>query len=359
MKKKISRFIISFFCFALVFSIILSAVAFAFDPQNMYRWNEKGVRVYNPRFSAAGSIKNYDYDAAIIGSSMIQNFNAEAFADNFNCKPLKVTLGGIYVTEFLYAYNAVHQAGKAKLYFVNVDIHKVAYQKYIVDSHGRFPKYMFNDDILSQLQYLLGYETWFCFMPMDLALSASRPFWKYAPSSFKKSIKANTDINLMSQWDNSKTPGKEKLIYDFKNHITNFDDGDSSVFSMHALKNVKIFMKKLISPLEDDEELIIHLPAYSILYWANKSDSEIETLFEMREQIIEIADQHPNVTVLDVQGIEEINDLDLYFDATHYGKNLCEKIENNLGNGSYIATKESIKKSSDFIKKSREKYTSL
>ena len=359
MKKKLPRFIISFFCFALVFSIILGAAAFAFDPQNMYRWNEKGVRIYNPRFSAAGSIMNYDYDTAIIGSSMVQTFNADTFAENFNCKPLKITLGGIFVKEILYVYDAAQKADKAKRYFVNVDLHKLAAQNRIYSSSGRFPKYMFNSGIFSQLQYLLGYETWFCFMPMDIALSASRLFWKHVPSSVKKSIAENTDINLMSKWDNSKIPGREKLIEDFRNNVKNFDEGeDSSHISDHAVENVEEFMNFLLEPLDDDEELIIYFPAYSILYWADKSDIQIETFFEMREFFVEIADRYPNVTVLDTQGIEEINDLDLYSDATHYGKTLCENIEKNLANGSYVATGESIKISSDFIKKSREKYTS-
>lgn len=356
MKKRLQKFIIAFLSCFLVFALVLCTFSFAFDPQNIYRWNDKGTRFFNIRFSAAGSVKNYDYDLIIIGSSMVQNFKAENVAEYFGCKPLKVTLGGMAANETLFAYNSAQKADKAKTYIVNIDLHRIASAESICEDPGRFPDYMFDYTGVKKFKYLLGYETWFKFIPTDIILNLSSLAEKLIPASYIDKINENTDINSMCQWDNTDIPGREKLLEDYHNGVKNFDEGDNSVFSPNAVKNAEDIMNDFIETLDSDEELIIYLPAYSVLYWADKNDEQLETLLKMREKIASIAEEHENIKVLDFQGTEKINNLDLYFDENHYGNELCDYIESKLNSDEFIATEESVKKSSDFIRESRKAY---
>ncbi len=356
MKKRLQKFIITFLSSLLAFTLVLCSFSFAFDPQNMYRWNEKGTRFFNTRFSAAGSVRNYDYDLIIIGSSMVQNFKAENVAEYFGCRPLKVTLGGMAANETLFAYNSAQKAGKAKTYIVNIDLHRIASAESICEDSGRFPDYMFDYRGIKKFKYLLGYETWFKFIPTDIVLSMASSAENIIPDSYKDKIDEGTDINTMCEWDNTVIPGREKLLENYHNNIKNFDEGDNSVFSENAVKNAEDIMNGFIKTLDDDEELIIYLPAYSVLYWSGKDNKQFETLIEMREKIVSIACKHENIKVLDFQGSEKINNLDLYFDENHYGKELCGYIESRLNSDEFTATKESVKKSSDFIRESRKNY---
>lgn len=355
MKKRLQNFFKFFICFSLIFSIILCVCAYAFDPQNIYRWNDGGMRFYNSRFSAAGSIKNYDYDFIVIGSSMVQNFDAESISKTFDCRPLKVTLGGMTAGETVFAYNQAQKTGKAKRYLVSLDLHRIAAAESVCEDAGRFPDYMFGGGI-SQFKYLLGFETWFKFIPTDLFLIAASLMPNVIPSSYTDKIKESTDINSMCQWDNTKLPGKEKLIENFRNNVKTFDEGDNSVFSANAVKNAENIMTELLKNLDEDEELYIYLPAYSVLYWAGKTDEQTETLLKMREAVYGASEGHGNVKILDFQGLQEINDLDSYFDESHYGKELCDFIEKNLNSEEYFATEKSIADASRFIKESRKKY---
>lgn len=285
---------------------------------------------------------------------MVQNFKAEQLKEFSGCKPLKATLGGMSANEMLFLYNFAQNADKTKKYIINMDLHRIASENEICADSGRFPDYMFNYKGLNKFKYLLGYETWFKFIPYDVALNISGFADKYISSSLLEKIDENTDINSMCEWDNSILPGKEILLNYYRENVKFFDEGDNSIFSPNAIKNIEKILNEFYKTLDDDEELSIFLPPYSILYWADWDDAHFETLLKMREAIVKSAKDHSNVTVLDFQGIEEINNLDLYFDQNHYGKELCSYTEKMLFSEKYSATESSVKKSSEYIKNSRE-----
>ena len=314
---------------------LLSGSAYLYDPQNVYRWNTRGVRCYQPTFSAAGALRHYDYDLAIIGSSMVQNWDAEALADTLHCKPLKLTIGAMTPGEILFLYNAAHQTGRAGRYIVNIDLHRIAAAEQIAPDAGRFPKVMFHPTGISQFRYLLGFETWFRFMPADLACTAALHL--PIPASFRDKIAETSDINAMCAWDESTRPGTSALLHAWRTHEKAFNEGDNADFARDPVRNVRVFSQQLAQQTVSNETLTLVLPPYSILYWADKTPDQLQALLEMRQALGAFADAHPSVTLADFQSIAEINDLEQYVDANHCGAQIRLRVQNALADGTFNA----------------------
>jgi|GEM_PF-6184114 len=317
MKNRTVKFICLLLSFFIAAMGVLCAVAYALDPQNVYRSNTKGVRYFSPTYSTAPAIRTADYDLVLIGSSMVQNFDTSQIASQLGCKPLKLALGALKPYELLWLYNCVQEQGKAKKYIINVDLHRFAASESVEPDCGRFPEYMYNPGVLSQFKYLLGYETWFRFIPLQLILTATKVFNIPLTESFRKTFESAVDINKSGEWNEINPPGEDVLIDTFNSKTVVFNDGDTDVFSKKALDNMDYFLGQLEAGLDTDEEITIYLPPYSSLYWADKSSDQLEVIFALREKIAAFASDRDNVHLCDLQAESFVENLDLYMDASH------------------------------------------
>ncbi len=324
--KKAIKFICVFLCAFIAAAGTLCAAAYCLDPQNVYRQNQNGVRYYNQLYSLAPSVRTYEYDYVFIGSSMMQNFDADYFVDKLGCKPLKLTLGALTAPELMWLYDCAQEQNKAKTYVINIDLHRFAACEDVNADSGRMHEYMYKPIGISQFKYLLGYETWFRFIPLQLGLTLLQKLNITLPEPMSSA----TDINTMTSWDDSTPPGKEKLYQDFINNKTGFNEGDTSVFSKNAGENMRSYLSLLADKLDGNEEMIIYLPPYSALYWADKSESQLSTLFELRRIIAVFAAEHDNVHLLDLQAENYVADLDSYIDASHYAAKVRETAQQSV-----------------------------
>ncbi len=350
MKSSIPKFTLCFLCVCLVLAGSLSLAAFCYDPQNVYRWSDKGCRYFNPTYSAAGAVQNYDYDLTIIGSSMVQNFNAEHISSLLGCKPLKLTIGAMTPNELLFLYNCAQQRGCAKRYVINLDLHRVAAAESIGADSGRFPAYMFSPNGISQFKYLLGYETWFRFIPLDCVLNFTELTGINLPASAEQTVKNATDINKMCEWDLGALPGADAVIEKYLQGNSGFNEGDNTVYSSHAVENVDNLFSLIIQYLDSNESITIILPPYSVLYWADKTDEQLNTLLSMRARIAEIAEQNSNLRLLDFQGLKETTGLDNYYDVNHFCHELQALMENALSTDTYESGTVKTAANSEIIK---------
>lgn len=350
MNKRAVKYIAVFLSVFVGISSLLSIAVYMFDPQNVYRWNDSGTRVFSPIYSTAGSINNYDYNYAIIGSSMVQNFDADEIASELDCKPIKITIGAMTPNELLYVYDKLQDVGKAKQYVINIDIHRIAAAENVEPDVGRFADYMFDRNGVSQFKYLLGYETWFRFMPIDIAFTLVNKLNISVPYSLTSSISENTDINEMCRWYTSEPPGKETVLENYMQENAGFNEGDNSTYYDNAPENVDLFFTHLTKTLGDDENITIILPPYAVLYWTGKSEEELETLIDIRNRISANVDKYENIRLLDFQSLELTNDLDNYYDVSHFSLEIQSMMAKALGTDEYSVDAAEVVQNSEEIR---------
>ncbi len=354
MKNKPVKLTVTFLCVCAVIFGSLSLAAYCFDPQNVYRWNEKGKRYFNPTYSAAGAVEHYDYDAVFIGSSLFQNLDAEHLAKLFDCKPIKLTIGAMIPEEMLYLYSCTQDTNKAKTFVLNVDLHRLAASVSVRPDCGRFPDFMFNAGGISQFKYLLGYETWFRFMPIDLAMSAAELFEISLPASVESMFDNATDINEMCEWENENPPGRDKVIADYLEGYKGFNEGDKITYVDNPLKNVEDLLDCILAKLDPDETVTIVLPPCSSLYWADKNPEQLDALLAMRQRFAEITDGYSNIRLIDLQAIEQTTNLDLYYDNVHFCKEVQTFVENALVTDDYLADTAKVNANSKTVRQNAQ-----
>ncbi|MDR1501699.1 MAG: hypothetical protein LBT43_04515, partial [Prevotella sp.] len=75
-KKYTSKsFLTAFAISAVLVLFIIGLTCYIVDPFLQFRVNPKSRYILNPRFVNGGLAKNYEYNTALIGSSMVQSFN--------------------------------------------------------------------------------------------------------------------------------------------------------------------------------------------------------------------------------------------------------------------------------------------
>ena len=115
-KYKPSKWIALFFAIVFIFVSVCSLATYIIDPFFQFRVRDN-TYILNGRYVCSGLIKNYDYDTLFIGSSMIQNNNADVIRSEISQKPLNIGIGGMNTDLTLKLIDCANEAGKAKKYF--------------------------------------------------------------------------------------------------------------------------------------------------------------------------------------------------------------------------------------------------
>ncbi len=315
---------------ALTLSLValMCAAAYWVDPYMQYRVRDNRY-LLNSRLVTPGLIKNDDYDTVLIGSSMIQNTDMALFRETLGGKPLKITTGAISLKEIQKLTDKINQVGKAQNYYICLDQYLFAPEKW--DDMDRFPDYLMDDDLFNDYRYLLGYETWTRFMPIDLGLSAARALNISLPDKFTRAM----SIDGMEDW-------REDWAF-----------GSEAVLSLYAPppKDKDYDLDRLLGRMETRfDEYLTHLdfetgaytfffPPYSALFWnyaegAGYGDLYLAFKTYAEERLLGM----PNVKIFDFQNADFITDLEQYKDYTHYAPSVNDWMLRCFASGDYQIT---------------------
>ncbi len=121
--KKYKLFTRLFVCWVLVFLLPLLAYTFVFDPWQLFHkpWFREPLFIQNSRFQDAGLINNYDFDAAILGTSIAQNFSIVEASSLFKHSFINLSLEGALFSERAIVLKRVLQKKKLDLVILSMD----------------------------------------------------------------------------------------------------------------------------------------------------------------------------------------------------------------------------------------------
>lgn len=241
----------------LILAVILSTASFVVDPLMHYRRNDKLTYLYSNRFSAAGMIRNLDYDTVIIGSSMVQNYDLPYMRKKLGCEPIKLSLGAITPEETLMLYDRAQEAGKASLFIINIDLNRFDVKSDLRPSYGRFPEYLFNDSYLDDFKYLLGYENLTRFLPASVFMS----LMKTAGMAIPGSLAEHADPDRVGEWYKERTFSAEKVFEALDSSEEVFAGENDVIKSTDGLSGgVDAFFEHIRGNLSDDQKVVFIMP---------------------------------------------------------------------------------------------------
>lgn len=327
----------SLFVICVVFFItICFLITYKYDPFYKYdqrkQW-DKYTTVKKEKFLAVGLIKNFDYDSLLIGSSMVENFDMDYFRSKMKCNIIKVPLEGIEIKETLELLNKASEVGKAKKYYVSIDIAKFATEKEI----SRIPDYLLNDSFLYDLKYALNYESWFRFYPFNMPFSIvekiNLPFIPKILNTWEMRYGGPLDIDNKDNW-------AKYYTFDADIVLNNYNSGKYSV-SVINLVGLEDRMKRNIDNFFttlniSDAEYNFFLPPYSILFWDNAQKLGYYDVYKRVIDYFVFKAKEKNMNVYDFQTAEFISDLNNYKDTTHYSPKINNWMVDMFVNREYL-----------------------
>lgn len=293
---------------------VMAFSVFIYDPLLYYRIPDDRLIVNNYRFINPGMTKNAEYDTVIIGSSMIQNFDMDQFRDELGLNPIKLSVGAMSIEGMKLTYDQVVREDKADHVYVAIDIHALTYAE---DDLATYATYLYDDNKLNDIKYLLGYETWLRLLPLNVGLSALDLVGYNIPNTY-----ATHSIDQIGYWADTATFGEEVVKEAYLNDAYSFnlpdDDLESRLIS-NADRLLEIF-----GSFELDHYTFF-FPPYSALYW-HMIDAEgaMDAFLNVKSYLVEKLSIYDNVEIYNFHDLAEITNLDLYKDPTHYHPDLNE-----------------------------------
>ena len=306
-QAKLRKWILSFFALTLIVLLLLSAAAYAIDPFFQFRVRDHSY-ILNGWLVGSGLIENYDYDTLILGSSMTQNFDMDDFRDRLGVKPLHVGLGGIELAEIDRLINLAYEAPHADQFFVCVDLSHFTNDA----GESRYPEHLLKKDLLSRLRYLLSYEVWFRYIPVDVGLMALDRLGVQLPAKFEYS----RSIDRLEDWrlDFPET-GKQVVLDNYIHGRYSVSEVDTASLYERMTAHIDAYLQ--VFRFEKGRH-VFFFPPYSSLYWCDAQESGYYDAFlRAKRYFVEQAAQY-GAEIYDFQSADLTLNLDNYKDTTHF-----------------------------------------
>ena len=323
MKKQLNsqRWLRSFVLIVLALVLLLSALMYVVDPFFRFRVKDNSYML-NPRYVNAGLIRNYDYDTLIIGSSMTQNFNMELFRQELGAKPLHVSMGGITPLETAELLSFADEIGRAERYYVGIDLHCFNTEPTLSNN----PSYLFDGSPLSTARYLMSYEAWFRFLPVDLAFLALNAADVSLPPKFARSC----DIDMLANWADDFSYGEDVVLSNYLSDDYAVSEVDTVGLAERLQNNFELVFDSIAG---FEEDVVFFFPPYSMLYWHNSAEY-MDIFLDAKAYFIARAEEL-GCTVYDFQPLPQCMDLSYYRDSSHYSAELNDYMTLSFASGEH------------------------
>ncbi|MCH5248759.1 MAG: SGNH/GDSL hydrolase family protein [Lachnospiraceae bacterium] len=323
------KFIRNFFIRSILLIILMIALVVIFDPFYQYHKPLAGLKsvLTDKEYQCVGTLRNFDYDALIVGSSVCENYNNHWFDEGFGCTTIKAIRSYGATADLCYLLDVAYKNRDLKYVFYNIDPSSLyASTETTYESTG-CPMYLYDTNYLNDISYVLNKDVLMEKIPYMLAFSFKSDYdegdsynwaqWKYFSAELATGM-----YNRRS----SITPMYGETYY--KNELAGNIDLLTTLVEAHPETTFKFFF----SP-------------YSMLWWDNAyRTGERDSCIYNEKIVISTLLEHNNVEIYYYQDMDEIiTNLDNYMDMIHFSKDINKLVCEKLISGEDRLTKENYK----------------
>lgn len=303
----------------LVIIIVLLAAIAGFiiwaDPYQQYRASDDFVG--NQRLEIPGVARNHDYNAAIMGSSMVMNHSPEQIDSLFGWRTYNFSFMGATHDDFGIALPFIIKQGKVKHIIFDIDYFTYA------SKEKRMAEYLWDDNILNDVSY------WFNYTSLEHAIQKLR-----------NPIKRKNLYNFHDEETEAK-------VYDSYSKAIGGEGFDSRIYDMghNAMAmNFDNTVGHAIKASSGKVEWLLFFPPYSAAEYARiEHFGHFEDFLKLRKHIVDNYCTLPNVRMFDFQADKSIVcDLNQYNDTRHHSHAYNRMTVSEMENGGHGISKRNI-----------------
>ncbi len=339
-KKRWTRIVLG----ALLLSLAAcAALTYAVDPFEQYRESAILPLYDQESYNNPGIAKNYDYDAVILGTSMVEMSNPSVIDACFGVSSVKLPMRGSHTAQMGWQLEHVLAAKEKRgetlrLAILAVDAYSLMGP---VDDKEEIIDYLWNDEPLDDVNYLLNRDVLLVKIPKML-----RNIGKSTQTKRDDMYKW-TDVTFAAQSVYDTAPvSEQKEMTDPEYRI----ERSTGNISEHLLRHITA---------HPETTFMIYMPPYSVGYWYLMTRGGIsEQQFRSRARVCELLLGCPNVEIYDFSSrVEWITDLDEYFDYSHHSSDVSDRIMHAMAAGeNRVTSVEEMWTGSERIRRAVEEF---
>lgn len=322
------RFIRRFLLTAALLLLLAAAAVIIFDPFYHYHGPVFGLKavVTKSEYQCIGTIRNFDYDSVLCGSSTAENYNNRWLDDTFGAKTVKAIKSSGTTADLKFYLDEAFATHEVKNVFYSLDLFALDADPETNFVNDSMPLYLYDRNWLNDVKYIFNKDVLFEDIPYLLAMNfagnydegESYNWWQYMTFSKEEALK---------NYERSEEISPMLTEEEYRGKV----DGNLDLIADMIEKH-------------QETDFYFFLPPYSMLWWdrANRS-GQLEEYLYAREALTERLLSYENVKLYDFQNEDAIIlDLDHYMDPVHFSPDINHWMVEEAGkeNSSYRVTGE-------------------
>lgn len=300
----VSRFRRVLFISAIGALLFCGLLVVVFDPFYHYHRPWFGLKaVLNEKeYQVIGTLRNFDYDAVLAGSSVAENVNNRELNDAFGCTVVKAVRSYGGTADLCWFLSEAHRAREVRQVFFNLDPSSLTGAPETTFAQTGCPMYLYDRNPINDVKYLFNRDVLFKRIPYEIAQSRS----------------AFYDEGKSYYWATDKDFSEDAVLYHYLRTPSVQEMQPEAMWASQCSANLEL----LTAEVEAHPETLYHffIPPYSMLWWDQEIRiGERDAYLACELKAMETLTLYRNVELYYWQAEEQIiTELDNYMDTIHF-----------------------------------------
>ncbi len=302
------KFIKRFFIWSgILFGLCILAVV-VFDPFFQYHKPLKGLKAVltDKEYQCVGSLKTFDYDSVVAGSSVAENYYNDWFNQGFGCKVVKAIRSYGATADLCFLLDIAFEHQDLKYVFYNLDPSALVADPETTYSLTGCPMYLYDDNYFNDVEYWLNKGVLMEKIPYLIANSTIGDYDENNSYNWAQWKEFNSDM-VLGLYIRKRTVEEMKPADYYKDLLR---------------KNLDLLEEQIEN--HPDTVFYIFIPPYSMMWWDNiYREGDTEAYLYNMEKAMEELVSYENVELFYfLNDREVITNLENYMDILHFSPDI-------------------------------------
>ena len=335
-KNSSVKFIKRIVAIILALMVLVAGIVVVFDPFYHYHKPWLGLKaVLNDKeYQCVGTLRNFDYDSLIVGSSVMENNDNSWFNEAFDVTTIKAIRSYGATADLCYLLDVAYESHDLKYVFYNIDPSSLYGEAVTTYESTGCPMYLYDKNPFNDIKYLFNKDVLLEKIPYQIA------------SSFIGDYNENLSYN----WAKWKSFGPELALglYFRSREVKEMLPEDAYIDNLTA--NIALLTKEVEA--HPETEFIFFYPPYSMLWWdMSYRGGETDAIIYCEKEMTKALLQYDNVRIFCFQNEPEVTtDLNNYMDTIHFSPEINRLMLDQIIAGEYEMTHDNYEEVIDGVK---------
>ncbi|MBQ8129700.1 MAG: hypothetical protein IJ175_05575 [Clostridia bacterium] len=319
--------------------LLLCALAvYLLDPFEHYRESAILPLYDQESYNNPGIARNYDYDAVILGTSMVEMSSPSVIDGAFGVRSVKLPMRGSHTAQMGWQLSHILEKRPLSLAILAVDAYSLMGPP---DDDEEIVEYLWNDAALDDVNYLLNRDVLLVKLPRLLR---------------NRGLPLEGKRDAMYQWVD--VTFSEKSVLET---VTFRPQQEMTPADARLERSTENIRRNLIPSIEAHPEtrFCIYMPPYSAAYWYQVTRGGLsEQQYRTRRLVCEMLLGYPNVEVYDFScRLDWIENLNNYFDYSHHSRQVSDALIAAMARGeNRVQTAAEMEAGSEALRKAAQAF---